>query len=274
MSPSMPSISISMLALGLIPFITGALADLSSCPSDTPFSCQGSSSRLKARASDSCCVNSPGGMLLQTQFWDTDPSTGPEDSWTIHGLWPDNCDGTYESSCDSSRAYKNITDILQAQDRTQLLSYMDTYWVDINGDNEQFWSHEWSKHGTCINTIEPSCYTDYTPQEEVGDFFQKVVDLFKGLDTYKALADAGIMPGSDEYDLSDLEDALAKIHDGKKPQLSCESGELNQVYYYFVVQGNAIDGTYKAVDSVQSSNCPSSGITYAAKSGSDGYSRR
>lgn len=151
---------------------------------------------------------------------------------------------------------------------------MDTYWVDINGDNEQFWSHEWSKHGTCINTIEPSCYTDYTPQEEVGDFFQKVVDLFKGLDTYKALADAGITPGSDEYDLSDLEDALAKIHDGKKPQLSCESGELNQVYYYFVVQGNAIDGTYKAVDSVQSSNCPSSGIIYAAKSGSDGYSRR
>lgn len=26
-------------------------------------------------------------MLLQTQFWDTDPSTGPSDAWTIHGLW-------------------------------------------------------------------------------------------------------------------------------------------------------------------------------------------
>lgn len=34
-----------------------------------------------------CCFNAPGGSLLQTQFWDTDPSTGPEDSWTIHGLW-------------------------------------------------------------------------------------------------------------------------------------------------------------------------------------------
>jgi hypothetical protein len=34
-----------------------------------------------------CCFNSPGGSLLQTQFWDTDPATGPEDSWTIHGLW-------------------------------------------------------------------------------------------------------------------------------------------------------------------------------------------
>lgn len=98
---------------------------------------------------------------------------------------PDNCDGTYESSCDPSREYSNITAILQSQGRTELLSYMQTYWKDYQGDDESFWSHEWNKHGTCINTIEPDCYTDYYPQEEVGDFFQKTVDLFKGLDTYK-----------------------------------------------------------------------------------------
>jgi len=34
-----------------------------------------------------CCFNAPGGSLLQTQFWDTNPPTGPSDSWTIHGLW-------------------------------------------------------------------------------------------------------------------------------------------------------------------------------------------
>ena len=39
------------------------------------------------------------GLILQTQFWDT--HTGlkdqgqllPKDSWGIHGLWPDFCDG-------------------------------------------------------------------------------------------------------------------------------------------------------------------------------------
>jgi ribonuclease T2 len=98
---------------------------------------------------------------------------------------PDNCDGTYQASCDSSRAYTNISDILTAQDRTDLLSYMQTYWVSDDGSDEAFWEHEWSKHGTCINTIKPSCYTNYSPQEEVGDYFQKVVDLFKSLDTYK-----------------------------------------------------------------------------------------
>jgi ribonuclease T2 len=48
---------------------------------------------------DSCCNVAPGGLVLQTQFWDT--YTGlesqgqllPQGSWGIHGLWPDNCDG-------------------------------------------------------------------------------------------------------------------------------------------------------------------------------------
>lgn len=73
---------------------------------------------------------------------------------------------------------------------------MEKYWVDINGDSESFWEHEWSKHGTCINTIKPSCYSNYSPQEEVGDFFQKVVDLFKGLDTYKVCVSYSLFPPS------------------------------------------------------------------------------
>lgn len=36
---------------------------------------------------DLCCFNAPGGQLLLTQFWDTNPVTGPVDSWTVHGLW-------------------------------------------------------------------------------------------------------------------------------------------------------------------------------------------
>lgn len=111
-------------------------------------------------------------------------ATGPKDSWTIHGLWPDHCDGSYDSSCDSRRAYTNLTEILEAAGKTTLLSDMNKYWVDRDGDNESFWEHEWAKHGTCISTLEPECYSSYTPTQEVPDYFQKAVDLFKGVDSY------------------------------------------------------------------------------------------
>ncbi|KAJ5673645.1 Ribonuclease T2 [Penicillium longicatenatum] len=248
-----------MLALATV--TTGALAQLKSCSNNGTLSCHSSSK------APTCCYNYPGGALLQTQFWDTDPTTGPSDSWTIHGLWPDNCDGTYQASCDSSRAYTNISDILTAQDRTDLLSYMQTYWVSDDGSDEAFWEHEWSKHGTCINTIKPSCYTNYSPQEEVGDYFQKVVDLFKSLDTYKALSAAGITPSdSKTYELSDIQTALSKLHGGSKPYVGCEDGALSQMYYFFNVAGNAIDGQYQPTAPLESSNCPSSGVKYLPKS--------
>ena len=56
---------------------------------------------------------------------------------------------------------------------------MQTYWKDYTGNDEAFWEHEWGKHGTCISTFEPRCYVDYSPQEEVVEYFRKTVELFK-----------------------------------------------------------------------------------------------
>lgn len=51
------------------------------CP-NAELSCQS-----KYQGQNTCCFNYPGGQFLQTQFWDADPAVGPDDSWTIHGLW-------------------------------------------------------------------------------------------------------------------------------------------------------------------------------------------
>jgi ribonuclease T2 len=173
------------------------------CP-DAGLSCSNNAFSIH----DTCCTNTPGGQFAQTQFWNSDASAGPpgylgpNNTWTIHGLWPDHCDGRYDSVCDCSRSgdcssanrkcnsdtcnreYSSITDIMQKYGEHELLEYMDQYWKGING-NEHLWQHEWSKHGTCVSTLEPKCYEGYQSAQEVVDYFRKSVELYKTLPTFE-----------------------------------------------------------------------------------------
>ena len=75
--------------------VPNTLPNIAECVSEPSFySCENTTT-----IGNTCCSPWPGGLVLQTQFWDT--YTGleeegqllPKDSWTIHGLWPDFCDG-------------------------------------------------------------------------------------------------------------------------------------------------------------------------------------
>lgn len=77
------------------------------------------------------------------KFWNASPAYGPTNKWTIHGLWPDKCDGTYESYCDSSRAYTGAVSILNQAGETDLLKDLQTYWKDNSNDDPGFWEYEW-----------------------------------------------------------------------------------------------------------------------------------
>ncbi|PMD61182.1 ribonuclease M, partial [Hyaloscypha bicolor E] len=215
---------------------------------------------------DLCCFNAPGGQLLLTQFWDTAPSTGPNNSWTIHGLWPDHCDGTYDANCDASREYTNITAILQSYGKANLLTYMNIYWKDYQGSDESFWEHEWDKHGTCISTLNPSCYNGYTGQEEVVDFFEIAVSLFKGLDSYATLANAGIVPSTTvTYTFAQIQDALTAAH-GFPATISCSGGQLDEIWYHYNVLGSVQTGEFVPTSPDGSmSNCAATGISYVPK---------
>ncbi|KAG8168967.1 hypothetical protein KVR01_001716 [Diaporthe batatas] len=237
---------------------------------NTRATCSGSvkSCSTAASSADACCVNKPGGQFLQTQFWDTDPVTGPSNSWTIHGLWPDNCDGTFDSSCDSSRAYTNLTALIKTYGSQSLLDYMNQYWLSDSESPEAFWEHEWSKHGTCISTIEPSCYSGYQTGEEAVDFFKIVVNLFKSLDTYTVLSKAGIVPSNTAtYTSSQIIKAISASF-GQDPVILCNSNTLYQIYYGFFTNGPLADNAFvPAAVTGQSSSCPSTGIKYPLKSG-------
>ncbi|GAW21577.1 hypothetical protein ANO14919_111000 [Xylariales sp. No.14919] len=240
--------------------IGSAAAASVACPADLPFSCSNTTA-----VEDLCCFNAPGGDVLLTQFWDTAPSTGPSDSWTIHGLWPDNCDGSYEQYCDQNRQYTNISAILQEK-ASCTLKTMQTYWKDYNGEDETFWEHEFGKHGTCMSTLNPECYENYQPTDEVADFFTRAVSLFKTLPTYDWLAAAGIVPSSTQtYTLAAIQEVLT-AHHGHNAIIRCSGSTLNELWYHFQVRGSIQSGTFKAVDPVGSgSTCPATGIKYLPK---------
>jgi len=69
--------------------------------------------------------------------------------WTLHGLWPqkENCGG---EDFDESE----ISD---------LLTEMETYWLscpEYSSSNKEFWSHEWSKHGSCSGLSQHEFFSD------------------------------------------------------------------------------------------------------------------
>jgi ribonuclease T2 len=234
---------------------------------------------------DTCCVNHPSGHFLQTQFWDTSPALGPDDSWTIHGLWPDLCAGGFDQFCDGSRTHDDIRALLGTG---ELLDYMDRFWLGLNGDSNHLWAHEWNKHGTCISTLEPDCFDDTDEQNlAVRDYFVHATSLFRTLDTFATLAEAGIVPSpSQRYTLGELESAIESSPHGLPVTFRCNrAGELDEVWYHFSVMGSLrIDhgadndaGAFLNATAVRQtfiptdpdgilSNCPRQGIKYLPKS--------
>ncbi|PWY99747.1 base non-specific and adenylic acid preferential ribonuclease [Testicularia cyperi] len=218
-------------------------------------------------SNDACNTNTPGGLLLLTQFWDYSPPIGPSDSWTIHGLWPDFCNGKWVGDCDKSRVNNRIASILNDAGATDVLDTMNQYWLALDGNDQRLWSHEWNKHGTCVSTLRPTCYENYTQDQDVVDFFSTTVGLFEIYNIHQALAEADITPSSSQtYSLQQILDATeAKF--GKAATFKCRGSNLNEAWIYFHTVGRSTDpSAFRITDPLTENNrCPSTGIRYPPK---------
>ena len=181
-------------------------------------------------------------------------------------LRPDNCNGTYEAYCDPTREYTNITSIISESGRAGLLDYMKIYWKDYKGDDEDFWEHEWNKHGTCISTLEPKCYSNYASQQDVVDYFAKTVELFQDLDSYSVrkliihttftgallmrfyipqyLSTAGIIPSETRTYTAVVINAALKAPRKTEAVIQCKNGELKEIWYFYNVLGSVQTGKF------------------------------
>lgn len=217
----------------------------------TPFSC--------TLDQDTCCYEATNGLFLATQFWDYNPATGPDDLFTTHGLWSDRCNGTYGQYCNPDWEIENVTEVLHDLNMDYLLAEMNTTWKNQGSADEDLWLHEFNKHGTCMSTVNPSCYRKRAGKYQyVGDFFKTVVALQEQLPTYKFLAAAGITPTNETtYNRSDIEAALANYFDGNKPYLGCDKhGALDEVWYYLSLKGSVADGDFYPLASQTNTSCP------------------
>ncbi|CAD6885623.1 unnamed protein product [Tilletia controversa] len=251
-------------------FVSGLSFSLLGAPAlmdtQTPVRAQDGCLSCSPCAVDSCQTNLPGGLILLTQFWDTHPAAGPDDSWTIHG--PDYCNGSYPANCDPSRENLYPLDVLKDANETDLISYMNEFWVSDRGSTPDFWSHEWSKHGVCVSTLDPKCYDQdtYTPNQDLVDFFKTTTALHQRYNLYDALAKANILPTTSQtYALSDVKAALRDAF-GVDVSLRCNSAYLQEAWIYHHTNGRANDpDSFVAIDGLARDNrCPTT-VRYVPK---------
>ncbi|KAJ6621084.1 ribonuclease T2 [Mycena sp. CBHHK59/15] len=261
--------------------VPNTFPDFSSCISQpSVYSCENTTQIV-----NTCCSPTPGGLVLQTQFWST--YTGleksgqklPKGSWTIHGLWPDNCDGSFAQYCDLSRQYDpapatgvppytgpGVDTFIEQFGRLDLLEYMNNYWINQGAPNKNFWAHEFSKHATCTSTFDVACYgPSYKEHQDVINFFDAVIRAFHQYPTFDLLASRGILPSNKtSYSLGQIQDAL-KSQTAALPYLGCTTNGtvLSEVWYFSHVYGTEQYGHFKTLDTTTKSTCsPTAPIWY------------
>jgi ribonuclease T2 len=242
---------------------SAAFGTIPSCPADLPFSCSNDTV-----VDNLCCFEYPGGVVLQTQFWDYNPAIGPDDAWTVHGLWPDNCDGSFEQFCDPSLEINDISSIIEAHN-PELLKEMQVYWKDYKGHDEYLWKHEYNKHGTCYSTLKPSCYGESKEHKHVFDFFNVTMNLYRQLPTYEWLAEAGILPSYTKIYTREEILSVLKEKSGAEPYIRCDyENAFQEVWYFHHLHGSLVGENFTPIDTLTNSRCRASGIKYMPKGSS------
>ncbi|KAG2218033.1 hypothetical protein INT45_014309 [Circinella minor] len=199
---------------------------------------------------DTCCSPKYGLVVLALQWV---PGYGPDDEFTIHGLWPDTCAGGRAPSrgCDRTRSSNQVGNILK-RINPDLHRRMRTYWPSYKGDDNWFWSHEWTKHGTCVSTLRPVCYGDsYRKFQDLEEYFEQVLYLREDYDIYGVLNVAGIFPGG-WYSSESMREALQQFFEAKI-MLNCNrGGQLSEIMLYFYVNGRE---RYQITDALGKGSC-------------------
>ena len=132
---------------------------------------------------------------------------------------------------------------------------MNKYWISQGSPNDDFWGHEFSKHGTCYSSFDVPCYGPmYQNHSDVVNFFSTAVAYYENLPSYGWLSAANFSPSNTTtFTLGDMQDALTNGFGGL-PYIGCLGPKYNamaagngtldngamvvdEVWYYYHVNG-------------------------------------
>jgi len=206
-----------------------------------------------------CTIESVEGAAKKKPFdmnmfvlqWDPELSS---DFFTIHGIWPENLDGSFPQFCGGRRFILNLIE--------PLILDLDKVWPSNTGRNAGFWSWEWNKHGSCTGLSQL-------------EYFQQALNYHSDFDMKGALAKSRITPSaSRNYTLSQIKQAV-KSNIGSNPAVHCVSSFLVEIALCFNATTNDM---FDCPDNTNSSlyfYCPEDEVNfpvsgdYAEDSGSE-----
>jgi ribonuclease T2 len=140
-------------------------------------------------------------------------TTHPGAGFLIHGLWAQYYDHGWPQNCDPSNVFSE-------SEVSDLLPDMNVRWPSIMGemDGDDFWTHEWSRHGTCATSVFPTQH----------DFFSATLSLRDKYDVEGILSASGITPGG-TYNTRDVSDAVVATT-GYAPAITCKNSDLWEIW--------------------------------------------
>ena len=134
---------------------------------------------------------------------------------TIHGLWPSMINGKLLRDCTSGIQVK-ITD-------SSLLNDMNKYWPSLLTSNDNFWEHEYNKHGYCMS--EENGWNGYER------FFSYAISLYKN--GYKHLL-LNAFPEKRTITMTyeEIKRRIQKVIPNATFKMNCKNKVLNEIYFF------------------------------------------
>jgi len=143
---------------------------------------------------------------------------------TLHGLWPSYKNGKRLQTCNTE------TQIDVKGDASDLFDSMKIFWPSFSKGNEEFWTHEYNKHGYC--------YIKKYNLREYRDFFMFVMDLFNRHRFDQIMLKAfGDLSGLQQFDMIDLTNHISQVMTGLHFDLDCKRFDskqyLQEIRFFF-----------------------------------------